>query len=795
MSAAEAEIGIDPLAVALVQGDSRRLIELVLSWPPNDQRDGVLDALGRPYREMQSMGLVMLAMGYSTTDHAALGLRIAQTVEVVGTVACERSAEANMVSAVAWASATAATCRATLGRSEELVAEAESALRWLAAHHNLEKHCELHLVIATTHLAGGRLAEAECHLVEAERAPLAEEAFGTRGRLRDARERHTTMAGQLATELPAAAEAVGTRSRDSLAGQLDAAAHLAADVEPVLTPIIGDVRAGLDAYLADPLGPAGAALEALADHFGAADRPFSRLGLQQRIREAGRILVDPVAGRDPDVLQQWAADLRQMAVAAEEQGLGNDLMTILWCLQLCHGRRGEHDAAAAVLRALWERLEAVRATIADPVKRAGVLAEFPALFPAMARNLFLAERPADLLEAIEGAKGRLMADVLDAHRADTAVGLREPASLAALPAALAEAGVHYLTYLVDDDCTYAVLVASDRSLHAARIDIDRDTLRAYGAFVDPSTWGTRARGIAFPAVASDLPVRLAPLVSWLEPLVSSGVIKADEHVCYCPDDDLHLVPLHLLNLAGAPMLAHVSLSRVHSARAVLALLSAPSRPPRAAAVIEVPAAGDDDDMTAGFRTVGDCLLAELPGERIRDEHATLDRVCSLDLTGRLVHFTTHGTFPSPRNRGVDPNPFRSSGILLAADGALPQKKAISFGESTGGLLSPEVIGRLRLTGSHVTMQACSTGLSKEGSGGDALGLEWAFLLAGAASALTSHWEVPLTSSSEFVLRFYDSWLVDGTTRAGAWRSAALGMLHEGAPPEEWSGFSLAGDWR
>jgi CHAT domain-containing protein len=50
------------------------------------------------------------------------------------------------------------------------------------------------------------------------------------------------------------------------------------------------------------------------------------------------------------------------------------------------------------------------------------------------------------------------------------------------------------------------------------------------------------------------------------------------------------------------------------------------------------------------------------------------------------------------------------------------------------------------------MLGCSTRLSKEGTGGDALGLEWALLLAGASSVVTAHWDVPLSSSSEFFLR-------------------------------------------
>ena len=160
-----------------------------------------------------------------------------------------------------------------------------------------------------------------------------------------------------------------------------------------------------------------------------------------------------------------------------------------------------------------------------------------------------------------------------------------------------------------------------------------------------------------------------------------------------------------------------------------------------------------------------------------------------------MHFTTHGTFPPDKNRGVDPNPFRSSGMLLVARSALRSKSAVLLGGSDEGLLTPERIGGLRLDDCHVTTQGCSTGLSKEGAGGDALGLEWALLLAGASSALTAHWDVPLGSSSEFLLRFYDAWLIDGATRAQAWRSAALTMLDDGATPMDWAGFSLAGDWR
>ncbi|HEV7453550.1 MAG TPA: CHAT domain-containing protein [Pseudonocardiaceae bacterium] len=104
------------------------------------------------------------------------------------------------------------------------------------------------------------------------------------------------------------------------------------------------------------------------------------------------------------------------------------------------------------------------------------------------------------------------------------------------------------------------------------------------------------------------------------------------------------------------------------------------------------------------------------------------------------------------NNPVDPNPFRSFGHAPRRERCAAREAGPLLGRADRGLLSPELIGELDVTGSHVTMLGCSTRLSKEGTGGDALGLEWALLLAGASSVVTAHWDVPLSSSSEFFLR-------------------------------------------
>jgi CHAT domain-containing protein len=93
-----------------------------------------------------------------------------------------------------------------------------------------------------------------------------------------------------------------------------------------------------------------------------------------------------------------------------------------------------------------------------------------------------------------------------------------------------------------------------------------------------------------------------------------------------------------------------------------------------------------------------------------------------------------------------------------------------------------------------------TGLAKEGIGGDALGLDLAFLLAGARSLLTTHWDVSAHASADFSVRFYQKWLLEGSTRAEAWREAIFQLMDApgsaGQPSEYyWAAFSLSGDWR
>jgi CHAT domain-containing protein len=96
------------------------------------------------------------------------------------------------------------------------------------------------------------------------------------------------------------------------------------------------------------------------------------------------------------------------------------------------------------------------------------------------------------------------------------------------------------------------------------------------------------------------------------------------------------------------------------------------------------------------------------------------------------------------------------------------------------------------------MMACVSGLSREGVGGDALGLEWAMIQAGAASVLSTHWNVRANLAATFVRTFYEQWLGKKRSRADALSATIASLRAAGGTAGEiasWAAFSLTGDWR
>lgn len=519
--------------------------------------------------------------------------------------------------------------------------------------------------------------------------------------------------------------------------------------------------------------------------------PDSELAIRGRIREATSIFVH--GKPDAEALRHSLAELEQALEAARRLGITEHENDALWGLYLCHNRLGHPSSAADALIALRGNLERLRDGIRDPMKRGGVFSTYRYLFNVLCEQLYSSDRVPELLEAIESAKGRVIADRLTTttgHAMNDAGTYR--AAVAALPALARRERFHYLTYFVDESCVYAAFVTSDGAILAPEPAAIRDhELRAAAAHVDPRQWSS---GPAAP------PVQLAPLVAWLDELLMQGVVARDDHICYSADDDFNNVPLHYLQFRDGILLDYFSVSRVHSAFHLERVLARErTGAPDSFTGIVVPMRQDlERPDTAPFLKNLDAPIAwlarnGLSGRTLRDD-ATLERMSAEPLSHRLVHFSAHGDFPLEGG-----NPFRDSFLVLADEAGLPDGASVASGRHRGRLTPAYILeAGLDLEGSHVSMMACVSGLAKEGIAGDALGLDWAFIQAGAASLVSTHWNVSAAAAARFFTRFYTRWIDDGQPRATAFRATLLELLGSNRSADalsHWSAFSLTGDFR
>ncbi|HET8548624.1 MAG TPA: hypothetical protein VFL57_11495, partial [Bryobacteraceae bacterium] len=690
VSAAAPETLLDTgqrLTAALLRDDVQEMRAYLAASPATPQRDEALPFLDQPGELFHLSALNLYCLSIAESAHATRALELASAVQAAACVFYEKRSQADFLDVVSWSTFQLARSLRTLGRDEDLIRQVGDSLDWLLARGATTNICDLQLAMAEAHLTLGQFEPAGKHLAAAEAIALGPEEFGTSSRRATLRATYDKIAARDARELGTAPVASAAPTPQAQIDWVLANLHTlpseqARALEPLLAALRSEAAANPESYIGSPAS----AMEQLAGLLGA-DTAGTRANVQRRNRSAGSVLTGE-HGHDAASLTRLIDELRDIVASAHANDWVDDEYSARWMLQTCYRRLERFPEALSELEQIRDSLEQTRAGIPDPMKRAGVFAQFSQLFPVLAEVNYKLGEPAGVLDAIETGKARLLRDLLESNKAARleAAELRE-SIVPALVDALAGVRAHYLTFLVDDECTWAGLVTGNGTALADRIELDRATLRRYAENVDPSKWGKRSGGLIGRRTADDLPDRLAPLIAWLQELWDEGLIQQDDHLCYSPDDELHLIPLHLLSFRGKPLLQSVSVSRVHSARALVNLLS--REPLRAArfTAVQTPAQEDAPEVIPEFGAVTRWLLESLPGSVVAGEDATLERIRALDYRGRLVHFTTHGMFPAAGNTLLDPNPFRSSGMLLAAGSGLPSKNAAARGNASGCLLT------------------------------------------------------------------------------------------------------------
>jgi len=175
----------------------------------------------------------------------------------------------------------------------------------------------------------------------------------------------------------------------------------------------------------------------------------------------------------------------------------------------------------------------------------------------------------------------------------------------------------------------------------------------------------------------------------------------------------------------------------------------------------------------------------------------------------IIHLATHAfvdtarMLPQPSGvRGIPPrfNPLLSSGLAMAGANSRADAGVQGMDDNDGILLGEEILS-LDLSGvSWVVLSACSTGLGPIQAREGVQGLRRSFQAAGAATVITTLWEVEDSATRVWMTALYRA-RQQGMTTAEAMRQASRELIAEARRRERvphpyyWGGFIATGDWR
>ncbi len=130
---------------------------------------------------------------------------------------------------------------------------------------------------------------------------------------------------------------------------------------------------------------------------------------------------------------------------------------------------------------------------------------------------------------------------------------------------------------------------------------------------------------------------------------------------------------------------------------------------------------------------------------------------------------------------------------LNSTSPLFSRLVLSSDKENDGVLEVHEVYEMDLTQTDlVVLSACETKLGKRSRGDDIIGLNRAFIYAGASSVIATLWKVNDRATKDFMIAFYKQ-LKHGKSKAEALRTAQ-GKIRAAYPhPYYWAGFVLTGD--
>ncbi len=179
--------------------------------------------------------------------------------------------------------------------------------------------------------------------------------------------------------------------------------------------------------------------------------------------------------------------------------------------------------------------------------------------------------------------------------------------------------------------------------------------------------------------------------------------------------------------------------------------------------------------------------------------ATEDYVKKIE-NPRLVHFATHGFFQTEnikedqldlnQNKAFE-NPLLRAGLLLAGAGDIFNETDINYNVQNGVLTAYEAMNMNLDQTELVVLSACETGLGEVEAGEGVMGLQRAFLVAGAEAIIMSLFKVSDDVTQKLMVSFYEKWLATGNKRQ-SFLEAKKEIREEYVDPIYWGPFIMIG---
>jgi CHAT domain-containing protein len=501
-------------------------------------------------------------------------------------------------------------------------------------------------------------------------------------------------------------------------------------------------------------------------------RALRRLGKR---REAEAALTDAIDAGDSRFANSFGAGVRRAGTFTENVAAADELVDLLIEEgRLARALQVADDAKGHVLRALLgqpadsdatgpddgDRLHAAERSIVTLESQLDALR----VRAAVPRRELL-----DLMERIRLARSDYgsIQDVIEARSVrDDADRIGQTISIAAAAASLrpGECLVEYV--LQQSGLNIFVLTRGQsgaahlivRRVHVPIATIEKRTRELQSRLTE--------RSLRYPAAARALyDLLLAPIENDI----------GTRSLCIVADPALYDVPFAaLLDRRGHFVIESRAVSYAPSVgvrlfmRAQATHSHQPSILAIANATTALPRLTDAEDEVRAIRTLFGSRCRLLVGS-----DATEARVKELAGDFDILHFATHG--------------------ILDDDDPMYSKLMLAGGGGEDGKLEAREIVRLRLHGALVVLAACDTARGRLRPGAGTVGTAWSFLVSGARTILSSHWQVDSKATALLMKRFYQA-LAAGSSTPEALRQAQneIARTERYHHPYYWAAFGLIG---